>query len=239
MDFIIKKCKLMRITKKKTPFHSDLKINNHTLEETFEFSDLGLITSRKLSWNAHVDKITSKANKILGLVKRTCKGMKDITTLRTLFCALVRFQFEYCTVVWSPQTARNINKLERIQRRATKFILKTDDDYDMRRKRLNLLSLEDRRFLFDVLFLYKVLNGYISIGISTYIQFYTDADRYHLRGRDELTLKKNFARTTTFESSFFNRIVDMWNALPLNVRQASNISNFKKGARDFLLSRYD
>ena len=165
--------------------------------------------------------------------------MKDITTLRTLFCALVRSQLEYCTVVWSPQTARNINKLEKIQRRATKFILKTDDDYDTCRKRLNLLSLEDRRFLFDVLFLYKVLNGYISIGISTYIQFYTDSDRYHLRGRDELTLKKNFARTTTFKSSFFNRIVDMWNALPLKVRQASNISNFKKGARDFLLSRYD
>ena len=239
MDFNIKKCKLMRITKKKTPFHSDLQINNHTLEETFEFSDLGIITSSKLSWNAHIDKIRSKANKILGLVKRTCKGTKDITTLRTLFCALVRSQLEYCTAVWSPQTARNINKLEKIQRRATKFILKTDDDYDTRRKRLNLLSLEDRRFLFGVLLLYKVLNGYISIGISTYIQFYTDSDRYHLRGRDELTLNKNFARTTTFKSSFFNRIVDMWNALPLKVRQASNISNFKKGARDFLLSRYD
>ena len=90
MDFNIKKCKLMRITKKKTPFHSDLQINNHTLEGTFEFSDLGLITSSELSWNAHVDKRTSKANKILGLVKRICKGMKDITTLRTLFCRLVR-----------------------------------------------------------------------------------------------------------------------------------------------------
>ena len=159
----------MRITKKKTPFHSDLQINNHTLEEAFEFSDLGLITSSKLSWNAHVDKITSKVNKILGLVKRTCKGMKDITTLRTLFCALVRSQLEYCTVVWSPQTARNINKLEKIQRRATTFILKTDDDHDTRRKQLNLLSLEDRRFLFDVLFLYKVLNGYISIYIYPHI----------------------------------------------------------------------
>ena len=201
MDFNIKKCKLMHITKKKTPFHSDLQINNHTLEETFEFSDLGLIPSSKLSWNALVDKITSKANKILGCVKRTCKGMKDITTLRTLFCALVRSQLEYCTVVRSPQTARNINKLEKIQRRATKFILKTDDDSLTQRKRWNLLSLEDSRFLFDVLFLYKVLNGYIRIAISTYIQFYTDSDSYHLRGRDELTIKKYFARTTTFKSS--------------------------------------
>ena len=60
--------------------------------------------------------------------------MKDITALRTLFCALVRSQLEYCTVVWSPQTARNINKLEKIQKRATKFILKSDDYYNMHRK---------------------------------------------------------------------------------------------------------
>ena len=155
-----------------------------------------------------------------------------------LFCALVRSQLEYCTVVWSPQTPRNINNLQKIQRRATNFILKTDDDYDTRRKQLNLLFLEDRRFLF-LLFLYKALNGYISIDISTSIQFYTDSDRYQLRGRDELTLKKNFARTTTFKSSLFNRIVDMWNVLPLKVRQTPSVSNFKKGVRDFLLSRYN
>ena len=105
-----------------------------------------------LSWNAHVDKISSKANKILGLIKRTCRGLTDVTTLRTLYCALVRSQLEYCTVVWSPYTARNVDKLERIQRRATKFILKTDVEYDTRIERLNLLSLKDRRFLLGVLF---------------------------------------------------------------------------------------
>ena len=115
MDFNVKKCILLRITKKRMPFHADLILNGCSLEETYEFCDLGLVTGNKLSWNAHVDKICSKANKILGLVKRTCKGLKDVNTLRTLYCALVRFQLEYCTIVWSPHTARNINKLERIQ----------------------------------------------------------------------------------------------------------------------------
>ena len=36
--------------------------------------------------------------------------------------------------------------------------------------------------------------------VSAYIQFYTDSDRYHLRGRDELTLKKNFARTALLKA---------------------------------------
>jgi len=114
MDFNVKNCKLLRITKKRMPFHADLKLNWCSLEETYEFCDLGLVTSNKLTSNPHVDKICSKANKILGL--------------RTLYCALVRSQLEYCTIVWSPHTAQNISKLERIQRRASKFILKTDDD---------------------------------------------------------------------------------------------------------------
>ena len=77
MDFNVKKCKLMRIAKKRLP-------NNNILEETSEFCDLGLVTSNKLSWNAYIDKISDKANNILGLIKIICKGLNDVATLRTL-----------------------------------------------------------------------------------------------------------------------------------------------------------
>ena len=135
-------------------------------------------------------------------------------TLRTLYLALVRSQLEYCSVVWSPHsswhTSRNISKLVQIQRRATKFILKTMMITNNGEKKLNLLSLEQRRFSFDALFLYKALSGYINIDLSTYVQFFLDSDRFPLRGKNECTLKKNLARTNTFKFSFFNRIVDMW-----------------------------
>ena len=55
-------------------------------------------------------------------------------------------------------------------------------------KKLNLLSLEQRRFSFDALFLYKALNGYINIDLSTYVQFFLDSDRFPLRGKNECTL---------------------------------------------------
>ena len=96
-----------------------------------------------------------------------------------------------------------------------------------------MLSLEQRRFLFDVLFLYKALNGYINIDLSTYVQFFSDSDRYPLRGKDECTPKKNYARTNTFKFSFLSRIVDMWNTLPL-ILQATTVASFKKGVREFL-----
>ena len=67
---------------------------------------------------------------------------------------------------WFPHTKRNTDKLERVQRRATKLILKSDDPYDIHLKKLNLMSLEKRRSLADVTFLYKVLNGNIDIDVD-------------------------------------------------------------------------
>ena len=96
------------------------------------------------------------------------------------------------------------------------------------------MSLEQRRFLFDVLFLYKALNGYINIDLSTYVQFFSDSDRYPLRGKDKCTVQKKYARTSSVKFSFFNRIVDMWNTLLLLVRQPTTIASFKKGVSEFL-----
>ena len=103
---------------------------------------------------------------MLGLMKRSCKGLDDPMTLRTLYCSLVRSNLEYCSVVWSPYTKRNIEKIERVQRRATKFILKTQDNYDIRLMELNLMTLENRRVLADVTFLFKALNGKSNININ-------------------------------------------------------------------------
>ena len=41
-------------------------------------------------------------------------------------------------------------------------------------------------------------------------------------------------RTNTLKFSFFSRIVDIWNTLPLPIRQATTIASFKKGVREFL-----
>ena len=123
---------------------------------------------------------------MLGLIKRTCKGLDDPRTLCTLYCSLVRSNLEYCSVVWSPYTKRNTDKLERVQRIATKFILKTDDPYDIHLKKLNLMSLEKRRSLIDMTFLYKVLTckGNIDIDISKIIDFHSEADRFSVRSMD-------------------------------------------------------
>ena len=94
MDFNTKKCKIMGITRKQLPFTNSVHINDTVLEEVKEFKDPGILTDCSLSWNSHTDMITAKANRMLGLIKRTCKDLKDTATLKTLFCSLVRSNLE-------------------------------------------------------------------------------------------------------------------------------------------------
>ncbi|PFX27691.1 RNA-directed DNA polymerase from mobile element jockey [Stylophora pistillata] len=97
MDFDVKKCKIVRITRKKQPFTSTFFLNNTELEQVEEFKDLGVITDHHLKWNSRVNCVVAKANRTLGLIKRICKGLNDLKTLRTLYCSLVRSNLEYCS----------------------------------------------------------------------------------------------------------------------------------------------
>lgn len=56
---------------------------------------------------------------------------KDIITLRTLYCSLERPLLQYSCETWNPHTQRNINRIEAIYRRATKFILKSNEGYNI------------------------------------------------------------------------------------------------------------
>ena len=53
MSFNTKKCKLMRITRNRSPISAPLQSGGTTLEVTAEVFDLGLLTNHKLSWNSH------------------------------------------------------------------------------------------------------------------------------------------------------------------------------------------
>ena len=116
MDFNVRKCKIMRITKKKQPFISNYFLDNSVLEEVNEYRDLGITTDQHLHWNLHIDKVVAEANRMLGLIKRSCRDFEDRKTKRTLYCALVRSNLEYCSVLWSPYTKKGIEKLEKFKR---------------------------------------------------------------------------------------------------------------------------
>ena len=90
-----------RLTAKTTTMTKNFNVTNFNF--TNKTAPLGATTLKSMTNNdlhvttfrdlgnlcfSHIDKIASKANKVLGFFKRNCRDLRDISTLRTLFCVL-------------------------------------------------------------------------------------------------------------------------------------------------------
>ena len=84
---------------------------------------MGVHVASNLSWGDQIDYIYSKASSRLGLLKRALLFVKCPKQKRVFYLAIVRSLFEHCVQIWRPISECGILKLERIQKRAVKWIL--------------------------------------------------------------------------------------------------------------------
>ena len=109
--FNVTKCKVQTITRKGRPTSAVYQITGCVIKSTASECDLGESVSSDLTWNNQVYEQATRVH--------THKPVR-----RTLYFGLVRPHIGYATQVWAPQFIELISKLESIQRRATKFILR-------------------------------------------------------------------------------------------------------------------
>ena len=78
---------------------------------------------------------------------------------------------EYCIQAWRPYRKNYIDKLERIQRRATKIIPELRDlSYENRLLQCGLTTLETRRLRGDQIEVFKIVNGYEDVNRSMFFK---------------------------------------------------------------------
>ena len=160
MSFNISKSCLLRFhNRTTTTTSSNYTVNDTSITSLDHCRDLGVIFSTDLSWTKHYyNAITAKAYQSLGLIRRTFSPFIPTSIKKLLFISLVKSKLTYCSPVWRPHLIRDIKLLERIQRRATKYILNDFvSDYKSRLINLHLFPLMYSYELADVLLLVKNL----------------------------------------------------------------------------------
>ena len=107
--------------------------------------DLGGLVTKQLKWNSQVLAACSKANRMLGFLRRSAFDTHDQRARKLLYLSLVRSNLAYCSQVLAPQAVNLILDIERIHRRATKFILslpyRSEVSYKHRLLKIGLLPL--------------------------------------------------------------------------------------------------
>ena len=143
--------------------HGNLDVNykmRHTvLGTTVKEQDLGVTISADMKVSEQCGIAASKGNQILGLIKRNIT-YKDKKLIILLYKAIVRPHLEYCIQAWRPYRKKDIDTLERIQRRTTKIIPELRYlSYEERLTECGLKTLETRRLRGDQIEVLTYLMG--------------------------------------------------------------------------------
>ena len=101
-----------------------LTLYGEPLEKVSLYKYLGVTITKDLSWSTHIDQISSKAHRIIGLIYRQFYTWSSHSTLLQLYTSLVRPHLEYATQVWNPYLIKDIQKLESVQKFALKMCCK-------------------------------------------------------------------------------------------------------------------
>ncbi|GMT30853.1 hypothetical protein PFISCL1PPCAC_22150, partial [Pristionchus fissidentatus] len=196
-------------------------INGNDLIPSPSMKDLGVIMQPSLKFSDHVSKLTSKARSKVNIMFK-CFYSNDPLLYLQAFNAFIRPLLEYCTVVWSPRTVKLANFVENVQRNFTRRVFfRCAIPYSPYPDRLNFLSmstLEQRRLIFDLLFLHKTIHNFYSLNSN--LLFKISPLTRNLRNTHKLRIALPFAVPKS-HSTFATRTVQRWNALPGEIVNSS------------------
>ena len=136
---------------------------------------------------------------------------------------LGNFGYHRCRILPIRITYRDIDTLEKVQRRATKHLRGLAHlTYESRLEILDLYSLYCRRQRGDMIETYKILKQHYDLDPSTFFTLNTATTRGH-----SLKLFKERSRLLVRQNFFTNRIVNLWNSLPDFIISAPTVATFK------------
>ena len=137
---------------------------------------LGITISSELHWSPHISNISAKANNTLAFLRRNLKYCPR-QLKENAYLSFVRSQLEYSAFIWDPYRVSDSNQLDRVQKRAARFVF-SDYSYhssitDMIHK-LGWKDLATRRKEIGLTLLYKMVHGLVAVLASDYL---TPADK--------------------------------------------------------------
>ena len=204
----------------------NIKLEDQVISTVDHAKSLGLIIDNRLSWSNHVNDLCKKVTSAIGALRRI-RPLISQSTAVLIYNSLIQPHFDYCSLVWDSFSDQLSDKLQKLQNRAARVILKANygTSWSLLLDILKWDILVIRRKMHKVLMMFKSMNEQA----PAYLQnlFHERSTDYDLRNSfHKLTLHR--PRTNYLKRSFSYSGALLWNSLPENVRAIISVKKFKE-----------
>jgi hypothetical protein len=206
--------------------------NNETLSQVDNVKYLGITLDDRLSFDSHIDGLAKQISKKIGILK-SCKFLSR-NTLVHLFNSIVLPHFDYCSSVWCATSSKNLTRLQRLQNRAMRLILRKphrthiEDMLD----ELKWMSVRQRNVFNNMILMWKIVNGFAPTYLSDNITYVNQTHSHFTRAHFNQSISLQYHH----KNAFFNHAVTVWNQLPHDLRILETLSQFKKSVSSFIFA---
>ena len=219
LSFNPQKCSVVHFGPKNLNFCYEM--GGTWIQECNKQKDLGILISKDLKVASQCQEASNKASRMLGLIKRNVM-CKSVEVISLLYKSYVLPHLEYCVQAWAPFLKKDLEKLEKVQRRATKIIPGIRHlSYEERLRKMKLHKIETRILQADMLLTYRIIRSQDEQTINKF--FDLDGDK-RCRGHKYKIVKKHC--NLDIRKNFFSfRVINFWNELPEKVVESCSLES--------------
>ena len=206
----------------------NIKIENITVNQVHETKLLGITVDNKLSWKKHISNMIAKMGRGISIIRRHATFMNQ-NILKIAIQSLILSHLDYCPAVWSNATGDMLNKLQCIQNRAARTILKCDNRTNIisMHKKLNWLLVKDRLLYSLIIVIRNVSVLKTPFDLFKNLSFSAENHKYSTRHASVGNFLLPKARSNAIRRTVLYRGMKEWNLLHKHIKLTTNINQFK------------
>ena len=192
-------CILFGTDSKLASANFSVSVNGSDLKRISEYKYLGVVMDECLTWKAHVKYLLGKVGKRIGMLGRARKNI-SMHSANKVYKSYIIPVLDYGDTVWNCCGTVNSDKLERLQRRAARIIMKSDRS-ETALKYLRYATLKVRREMHVLSLVQKCISKKCPHFLMEYFKFNRDILSRITLQSDNLRLP--FVKLESTKKAFF------------------------------------
>lgn len=220
------KTKCMIINENMSETSLNVIVDNVQIEVVDKVKYLGIMLDKKLTLSEHVDYMCRKISQKIGVLRKIRQNVSMNCAVK-VYNVIIKPHFEYCGSILFTCPEYQKKRLQVLQNRAMRIIIKCDryTPVTFMLNSLNWLSINQRLFMCAILCIHKIKNGTCPNYLLENVTI-SDSSSYNLRSVGDLRVQR--ARTTRGQRTMSYMGFQAFNSLPTHLKQETNFHIFKR-----------